>query len=157
MEVRGMGLLDRMKVEFGGMISPCLVPRHAGTREKIEILLVEDDEADAFLITEALRRNRRVGQIVRACDGVDALEMLDRGLCPDLAIVDLQMPRKDGLALLRDIRERRGIHFNAVVLTSSRRGADIYRSVKRGACMFATKPRYADKYQSVIDDAIASI
>jgi CheY-like chemotaxis protein len=93
-----------------------------------------------------------------ARDGVEALEMIDRGDArPDLAIVDLHMPRRDGFALLRDFAARDAVQFPSVVLTSSRAGADAYRSKKRGAVEFLTKPNNREKLKSALDSVISRI
>ena len=69
--------------------------------QRLRVLLVEDDDADAYLIRRALAKNPRIGEVVLAHDGVAALELINKGVVnPDLAIVDLHMPRKDGFALL---------------------------------------------------------
>ena len=76
---------------------------------------------------------------------------------PDLAIIDLKMPRKDGLALLREIAARKDSNFPAVVLTSSRAGADAYRAKKRGAAEFLTKPAGVEKLHKALNDVIARL
>jgi chemotaxis family two-component system response regulator Rcp1 len=122
----------------------------------LRVLLVDDDEADVYLIRRALAGNADVGEIVVAHDGVEALEMLDRAsACPDLAIVDLKMPRKDGFTLLREIASRPHARFPAVVLSSSRSGADIYRAKKRGAVTFLSKPNSVEKLKTVLDHVIS--
>ncbi|HWU02245.1 MAG TPA: response regulator [Novosphingobium sp.] len=127
------------------------------TDRPLDILLVEDDEADAFLICDALRDNQRIGNIVRAHDGVEALEMIENGLAPDLAIIDLQMPRRDGFGLLRDLGERGKVNFPAVIFTSSRGGADAYRCFKRGARMFASKPKQADRFAPLLNEVLKEL
>jgi CheY-like chemotaxis protein len=122
------------------------------------VLLVEDDEADAYLVSTALQNNPRVQSVVRVRDGVEALELLDAGeVRPSLAVVDLHMPRKDGFAFLRDIEERKDAGFPSIVLTSSRAGADCYRSHRRGARMFLSKPATAGKLAAALDDAITEL
>ncbi len=122
----------------------------------LQLLLVDDDEADVYLIRRALAGNPDVGQVVVARDGVEALDMIDRaGAAPDLAIVDLKMPRKDGFALLRDFASRPHGRFPAVVLSSSRSGADIYRAKKRGAVTFLSKPNTVEKLKSALDQVIS--
>jgi CheY-like chemotaxis protein len=126
--------------------------------ERLEVLLVEDDEADAYLIKHVLTGNTRIGKVVLAKDGVEALEFIDSGLVsPDLAIVDLHMPRKDGFSLLRDFAARENAAFPAVVLTSSRSGADSLRSRKRGAGAFLTKPNTVEKLAYALDEVISNI
>jgi len=128
-----------------------------GGSQSLNILLVEDDDADAYLIERALSSNPRVGAIVRARDGVEALELVDaRRMKPDLAIVDLHMPRKDGFALLAELRARVTVEFPSVVLTSSRSGADALRSRKRGCVEYVTKPNGMAKMTIALDRIIAA-
>lgn len=123
------------------------------------VLLVEDDEADVYLIRRALAENPKVGEVVVARDGVEALELIYHwAIEPDLAIVDLHMPRKDGFALLRDFASSRATaQFPSVVLTSSRMGADALRAKKRGAMAYLAKPNTAAKLRSALNEVIARI
>ena len=124
----------------------------------VEVLLVEDDEADAYLVERALNDNPRVGQIVRAKDGEEALGMIDAGeIKPDLAIIDLSMPRKDGFTLLKDFASRENVSFTSIVLTSSKAGADARRAWMRGADRFFTKPKTLEKLSSILDDVISDL
>lgn len=124
----------------------------------LQVLLVEDDQADAYLIRRALAKDRRVGEVILAEDGVEALEMCEkRRFVPDLAIVDLHMPRKDGLALLKDFATRGGSKFRSVVLTSSRSNKDALRAAKVGAAEFITKPKTEAELAAVLDRAIGNV
>lgn len=124
----------------------------------LKVLLVEDDQADAYLIRRALAKNPRVGEVVLAQDGVEALELFDRSrFVPDLAIVDLHMPRKDGLALLKDFALRGNARFPSVILTSSKSSKDARRAAKRGALEFISKPKTEEELASALDRVIRNV
>jgi len=107
---------------------------------KIDILLVEDDDADAYIILEALKNIPKVNSVIRAYDGVDALEIVDaRKFTPHLALIDLSMPRKNGFALLAELKARIMVDFPSVVLTSSHAEMDVFRAGKNGAYKYITK------------------
>jgi CheY-like chemotaxis protein len=132
--------------------------RPAKSDKRLNILMVEDDKADAYLIETALLSNPLVGEIVHARDGVEALKVVDaRTFKPDLALVDLQMPSKNGLSLLLELRNRVLVEFPAVVLSSSRSGADRVRARVRGADTFITKPNNLKKMTETLDAVIADI
>ena len=121
----------------------------------LEVLLVEDDEADAYLIMCALEKNPLVGKVVVANDDVEALELFDKGrISPDLAIVDLHMPRKNGFAILRDFAARGRRPFPSVIITSSGSGADADRAKHLGAAEFITKPNTPAKLVAALDRVI---
>lgn len=104
------------------------------------MLMVEDDDPDAYLIGRALERNPRVRGVVRAEDGVEALDLVRRGLIhPDLAIVDLHMPRKNGISLLADFAKIADRRLPSVILTSSKSYVNAWRAKHRGAIRFLTK------------------
>jgi CheY-like chemotaxis protein len=106
----------------------------------INVLLVEDDDADAYIILSALKNVPGIGEVKRARDGIEALEIIDSyQYWPDLALVDLSMPRKDGIALLAELKARVVADFPAVALTSSRAEKDVYRASKNGAWKYLTK------------------
>lgn len=107
---------------------------------RVDILLVEDDDADAYIILEALKNIPKVKSVVRAIDGVEALEIVDaRNFVPHLALVDLSMPRKNGFALLAELKARIQVDFPSVVLTSSHAEMDVFRAGKNGAWKYITK------------------
>jgi len=124
----------------------------------LQVLLVEDDEADAYLIRRALAANPRVSDVVLAEDGYEALDLFDRHrVFPDLALVDLRMPRKDGLAFLKDLAARPSALFPCAVLTSSKSGKDALRAKSRGAIEFVTKPKAEPELKSTLDRIIAGV
>jgi two-component system response regulator len=157
-EALQMDIIVHRVFPIGGglrLVSPVSPPRRAA---RLRVLLVEDDEADVYLIRRALANNPRVGEVVVARDGVEALELIEYwSTAPDLAIVDLHMPRRDGFALLRDFASRKTDPFPSIVLTSSRAGADALRSKKRGAVEFLTKPNSVEKLTTALDRVIAMI
>jgi CheY-like chemotaxis protein len=124
----------------------------------LQVLLVEDDEADAYLIRNALAKNPRVSDVVLAQDGDEALDLFDRHrVFPDLAFVDLRMPRKNGLAFLKEIGTRPSARFPCAVLTSSKSGKDAMRARSRGAIEFVTKPKGEPELKTELDRIIAGV
>jgi CheY-like chemotaxis protein len=122
----------------------------------LRVLLVEDDDADVYLIRRALAELPKVAEVRVARDGVEAIELIDSWSSgPDLAIIDLKMPRKDGFTLLREFAARKSAAFPAIVLTSSKAGADVYRAKKRGAVEFITKPNGVDRLKNALGEALA--
>ncbi len=122
---------------------------------RLKILLVEDDEPDAYIIAQVLEGNPKVRQVARAEDGVKALELVERGWFePDIAIVDLHMPRKDGFSLLQDFAALCRTRFPSVILTSSSAGADAWRAMDCGAIEFVTKSASPKKLAADLDRAI---
>jgi CheY-like chemotaxis protein len=92
----------------------------------IKILLVEDDDIDAATVMRGLASARIVNPLVRARDGIEALEMLKgtngqtRLQPPYLLLVDIRMPRLDGLGLIREIRNTPALQRTVIfVLTTS--------------------------------------
>jgi CheY-like chemotaxis protein len=124
----------------------------------LQVLVVEDDAADAYLIYRALADNPRVGEITQARDGVEALELLNSGAVePDLAIIDLHMPRKNGFSLLVELACREDQKFTTVVLTSSKASSDAVRSKLRGANCFLTKPDSVEEFQLLLGEVVAAM
>lgn len=114
------------------------------------ILLVEDNPDDVILTEEAFSDAKLGNELHVVNDGVEALEYLgctgaysDRTPCdlPDLMLVDLNMPRMNGLELLRRVRaDERTRHMPIVVLTSSDEERDIVESYELGANAYVRKP-----------------
>ena len=114
------------------------------------VLLVEDSPNDVELTLEALERSRLANPVVVARDGVEALDYLFRlgnvagGGTPQLpavVLLDIKLPRVDGLEVLERIRrEPRTQHVPVVMLTSSREEQDLIRSYGLGVNAFVVKP-----------------
>jgi two-component system, response regulator len=114
-----------------------------------DILLVEDSDADAELTLRALRKGNLLNKVVRARDGVEALEYLFRegqflkrpGGNPKLLLLDMKMPRLGGLDVLRRLKaDERTKLIPVVVLTSSAEDRDIIESYQVGVNSYLVKP-----------------
>jgi CheY-like chemotaxis protein len=133
-----------------------ILDAETGRATALRVLIVEDDAADLYLLQAVLATNPWVHDISVARDGAEALELIDSGAVdPDLAIIDLHMPRKDGFSLLLELRLRGGATFPAVVLTSSRSSPDALRSRNRGAEMFLVKPDSVQQLTALMAEVIA--
>lgn len=114
------------------------------------ILLVEDNPDDVELTLRALRANQIMNEVVVARDGVQALDYLfgegeyaDRDLevMPQVTLLDLKLPKIDGLEVLRRLREdERTRHLPVVILTSSKEQVDIAKGYGLGANSYVQKP-----------------
>jgi CheY-like chemotaxis protein len=119
-------------------------------RDERPILLVEDNPDDEALTIRALRKNRVLNEVVVARDGVEALDYLfaagahagrNVGIMPQVVLLDLKLPRVDGLEVLRRMRaDERTKLLAVVVLTSSKEDEDIVRSYANGANAYVRKP-----------------
>jgi CheY-like chemotaxis protein len=122
------------------------------------ILLVEDDEADAYLIHRALWRHPAVGKIVHVRDGVEALATVERrGLDPDLAFIDLRMPRMGGFDLLDAFAHEDGPECPMVVLTSSSAPVDAIQSRARSAVSVIVKPQTVAEMSTALKDFVDAV
>ncbi|SNB44750.1 response regulator [Geobacter sp. DSM 9736] len=113
----------------------------------MEILLVEDNEADAFLMQEVLKETPVRTAVHLANDGEEGLDFLHRrgshvaAPRPDLVILDLNLPRKDGRELLAEVKRDPELKtIPIVVLTTSESEEDIMRSYMLHANCYITKP-----------------
>ncbi len=118
--------------------------------EKQTILLVEDNPNDEALAIRALKKNNIGNEVVVARDGVEALDFLfgrgkhagrDTGEMPQVVLLDLKLPKVDGLEVLRQLRaDGRTRHLPVVVLTSSDEEKDMISSYDLGANSYVRKP-----------------
>jgi len=110
------------------------------------LLLVEDSTADAILIQEALRRVDVEHDIEIATDGVQALTLLREGRRPDLVLLDLNLPRKDGRAVLAEIKaDEKLCSIPVIVLTTSGAPADVAFAYAHHANSYVRKPLGLDR------------
>jgi CheY-like chemotaxis protein len=114
------------------------------TQNDVIILLVEDNADDEELCIRALRRSQIKNEIVVAHDGVEAVQYLldeGRGERPHLVLLDLKLPRMDGLEVLRRLRaDERTRTMPVVVLTTSDEQRDLVESYNVGANSYIRKP-----------------
>jgi CheY-like chemotaxis protein len=130
----------------------------AGSPTGLSVLLVEDDDVDAFLICDALSRNPAVRLVTWAHNGQDAISFVNSGgLCPDLAFVDLHMPKMSGFDLLIALANGPRARFPMVVLTSSSAPNDALRSQLRGAATTLSKPVASKDLYGMLKATIDSI
>jgi CheY-like chemotaxis protein len=120
--------------------------------QPISVLLVEDDPGDVVLIEEAFEHNKVRNTLTVVGDGVEAMAHLRAGTGrPDLVLLDLNLPRKDGREVLAEIKgdpELRSIPV--VVLTTSKAEEDILRSYDLHANAYVTKPVDFNRFIEVV-------
>ena len=119
------------------------------------ILLAEDSPADAEMAIDALREAHLANPIVHVEDGIEALDyLLMRGKhagraegLPAVLLLDIKMPRMDGLEVLRQIREHEELkRLPVVILSSSREESDLARSWDMGVNAYVVKPVDVDQF-----------
>lgn len=127
------------------------------TNPAIEILLVEDNPADVRLTQEALREGKVKNRMSVARDGVEALQFLRRegefasAPRPDLILLDLNLPRKDGRQVLAEIKAHEDFRLiPVVVLTTSSAELDILKSYALHANCYITKPVDLEQFVKVV-------
>jgi len=122
----------------------------------IRVLLVEDSPSDIWLVKEALRLSQFPVQITIARDGMEATEYLhkaERGIAdwPDLVLLDLNLPRKNGREVLTEVKASPGLHsIPIVVLTSSNAEDDMRCAYALSATCFITKPDSLPAYVDMV-------
>ena len=123
----------------------------------VEILLVEDNPGDVRLTQEALKESKVTNNLSVAEDGVEALAFLKRegqyadAPRPDLLLLDLNLPKKDGRELLEEIKADENLkRIPVVVLTTSKAEEDILRMYDQHANCYITKPIDFDQFIDVV-------
>jgi CheY-like chemotaxis protein len=123
----------------------------------IEVLLVEDDEGDVLMTREALHEGKVVNRLSVVGDGVEAIAFLRRegpyadAVRPDLVLLDLNLPRRDGRQVLEEVKTDPDLRrIPIVVLTTSEAEEDVLRSYDLHANAYVTKPVDFDRFVEVI-------
>ena len=123
----------------------------------IEILLVEDNPGDVRLTKEALKDARVINNLHVADDGIEALDFLNRqgkhlnAVRPDLILLDLNLPKKDGREVLGEIKADPDLRqIPVVILTTSKAEEDILKTYDLHANCYITKPVDLEKFIEVI-------
>ncbi|MBI2894788.1 MAG: response regulator [Deltaproteobacteria bacterium] len=123
----------------------------------IEILLVEDNPGDVDLVLESLRDAKVVNELHVVTDGVDAIEYLRKqgahadAVRPDLILLDLNLPKKDGREVLAEIKNDPDLkQIPVVVLTSSDSEKDVLESYRVHANCYIRKPTEFGRFLEVV-------
>lgn len=126
-------------------------------RNGIEILLVEDSPSDAFISAEALRQGQELGHVHVVQDGVEAMAFLRREMPyadaprPDIVLLDLNVPRKDGREVLAEIKSDADLRsIPVIVLSSSAAEQDISNAYSLHANCYLTKPPDFGRFKEMI-------
>jgi len=130
---------------------------HSPYARPIEILLVEDSPSDAQLAIEALQAAKIANRLNHVEDGVEAMQFVRRqgpyrdAPRPDLILLDLNLPRKDGREVLEELKEDADLKaIPVVILTTSRSEQDVLRSYKLHANCYITKPVDFTQFMEVV-------
>lgn len=123
----------------------------------INVLLVEDNIGDVRLTQEALKEGKLAVNLTVAKDGMEAMEMLQHHSGrenvprPDLILLDLNLPRKDGREVLKEIKDDKNLmRIPVVVLTTSEADSDILTTYGLHANCYITKPVDMDRFVEIV-------
>lgn len=123
------------------------------TVDPVDILIVEDNPGDARLIKEVLNEKRIFCRLHLVKDGIEAMNFLHKkeeftkAPLPDLILLDLNLPKKDGREVLAEIKSSDHLkQIPVVIMTSSQAEEDIFRSYQLHANCFITKPLELDQF-----------
>ncbi len=123
----------------------------------VEILLVEDNPGDVRLTKEAMKEGKIRNNLSVAIDGVEAMAFLRRegkyadAPRPDVVLLDLNLPKKDGRAVLKEIKEDPNLRrIPVVILTSSKADEDVLNSYDLHANCYVTKPGDLEQFIEVV-------
>jgi two-component system, chemotaxis family, response regulator Rcp1 len=133
------------------------MPPVASPSRPVQILIVEDNPADARLVREVMRDSKVLNEIHWVPDGVEALAFLRRqgkyanAPRPNLIFLDLNMPRKDGREVLHDVKADDALkRIPIVVMTSSQAEEDVARAYDQHANCYVRKPIDFEQFHSVV-------
>lgn len=123
----------------------------------VNILLVEDNPGDVRLVVESLKESKRPTNLITVKDGVEAIAYLHREgiyaneVRPDIILLDLNLPRKNGKEVLKEIKKDPGLkRIPVIVLTASSAERDIINSYDLNANCYITKPVSLEQFTEVI-------
>jgi chemotaxis family two-component system response regulator Rcp1 len=123
----------------------------------IDILLVEDNPGDVRLTIEALKEAKVLNKLTTVSDGVEALDYLKQrnkyaqATRPDLVLLDLNLPKKDGREVLAEIKSDAQLkRIPVVILTTSKAETDILKAYNLHANCYVTKPVDLDQFLVVV-------
>jgi len=132
------------------------------TNENIEILIIEDNITDAEMTIRALRKSNLANHVLHLKDGEEGLDYIfcrgkysERNIenCPKVILLDLKMPKVNGIEVLQEIKsDERTKSIPVVVLTSSKEDPDIKTCYKLGVNSYVVKPVVFDSFAKAVSE-----
>lgn len=128
-------------------------------QQLVNFLLVEDDDDHSDLVMRALKRARILNHMERVRDGVEAIMYLNKEgefsdkVRPDIVLLDLKLPKKDGFEVLKEIRESESLRtMPVVILSTSSAETDRAKAYTYHANSYLNKPVDFDQFQKMVED-----
>lgn len=122
--------------------------------KEVTLLLVEDDDVDAMGIERGFKKHRIANSIIRARDGLEALELLTTKKVPKpyIILLDLNMPRMGGIEFLNNVRDNKDLSNSVVfVLTTSNEDADVMQSYNKQIAGYFLKSETGEGFKNIVD------
>lgn len=135
------------------MIEPEYPPKNVVPYKEVSLLLVEDDDIDATSLKRALHKLKLLNPVYRAHDGLEAIEILREGSIPSpyIILLDLNMPRMNGLEFLEELRADPVLTHSVVfVLTTSKSDDDILAAYREHVAGYLLKQRMDNDFMQVV-------
>ena len=133
----------------------------------LSVLMADDDEDDCLLARSAFEEANMPGKLLLVADGKELMEYLHRegsfsdpeqAPRPDLILLDLNMPRKDGREALKEIKADRELrHIPIVILTTSSERRDVELCQRAGAASFITKPNDFHEWVEIVKSLVINL
>lgn len=128
------------------------------SEEKIRILLADDNDDDILMIQKAFKNAKVLNGLNVVKDGEEAMAYLRRegkykdALRPGLLLLDINMPKKDGWTVLKEVKADPELKsLPVIILTTSKQEEDVARSYAAGACSFISKPVGFQDFQQLVE------
>ena len=126
-----------------------------------QVFIVEDNDPDVFLVEEALRSAGVTARIQRYLDGEEAIQALSQiveARLPDVIIIDLNLPKVNGIELLKHVRNQKQLDsIPVLILTSSQSKTDRAMSLQLGADAYIAKPPTLPEFLSAVGSGIRAL
>ncbi|MEH6596725.1 MAG: response regulator [Colwellia polaris] len=121
-------------------------------KQEVTLLLIEDDDIDAMSVTRAFNKMSIKNKVIRAHDGLEGLELLRSSAIPSpyIVLLDIQMPRLNGLEFLHEIRQDQNLNQSTIfVLTTSKSDEDIMASYKKNIAGYFIKEQVGEEFLDI--------
>jgi len=135
------------------MIEKMYPNEHASEYREVSLLIIEDDDIDATALRRALQKLKLLNPLYRARDGLEGLDMLRSGVVPKpyIILLDLNMPRMNGLEFLEELRSDSSLTQTIVfVLTTSKSDEDIIAAYREHVAGYLLKQRMDNDFLQVV-------